>query len=1148
MCGIVAVLRRSSGRMPPDGPHLLAELEQAVAALAVAGTVGGADQEIAGPDVLTPVAERVEAVDALLHGAPGVRALLADRALAVGIEHHVEQLQAGVDRMEHALDASAADLSTVELEDVNAALVRLKDAVWAVGHDRLRTARAVADLCGSDLGLAAIEAFTSVQISLSALDRLEVRGRDSAGLHVFVHHHALDLNDPAIAHLLEERRDPLFGSGAVWGAGGCLSFVYKAAAEIGELGDNTASLRAAIRDDELLHLAVAAETAQAVVLAHTRWASVGIISEANAHPVNSEEVGHVDGPYVIGALNGDVDNFADLEAIERLEVPTEMTTDAKVIPTLVSRRVAAGEDLDEAFRATVASLEGSVAIAAGAAEHPDRVLLALRGSGQALNVGLAEDTFVVASEPYGLVEETSTYLRMDGETPADPQRPGATRGQIVTLDAGAAGDLSGIRRFAYDGAELPVTGDELQRAEITTRDIDRGASPHYLLKEISEAPASFRKTLRGKIAADADGRLAVELGPETLPAAVRTGLRDRTLRRVIAIGQGTAAVAGQSFAAALRDATPNLLVDAMPATELSGFALHPDMHDTLVVAISQSGTTTDTNRTVDLVRARAAAVVAIVNRRNSDLVEKSDGVLYTSDGRDVEMSVPSTKAFYSQLAAGFVLALAIAQEAGPTDETRSHELLTALRELPDRMLEVIGGRDAIAGVAQRHAPAKRYWAVVGNGPNRIAASELRIKLSELCYKSIACDFTEDKKHIDLSSEPLILVCASGLVGSNADDVAKEVGIYRAHRATPIVIATEGDSRFSGAVETITVPAVHPAVGFVLSTVAGHLFGYEAALAIDASARPLREARAAIEAAVSTGDGDDVLGRLALGVHAPATGFFDGLRTGTYDGHLDASSAVRIASVLRYATGAAPLDSYQLELGKVGTPSTVVEDLTAALTQGIDELTRPVDAIKHQAKTVTVGISRSDETLLEVPLVQEVLAAGVARDSVSYRALRTLVDLDPAVEQVTGFTRYRIEGDVDGETATLHVVDRGGIAANLPSRTDTDPRLIGTKHRVAYEREVTVARGRRDGRTLVIVPELKGNQTTGLTLLHVAFRPRLAPEVARGVLQGYRGRYAALKDAITETEPTFDDTRLADVDVVDLLTEPVYVLAERWRTR
>jgi glucosamine--fructose-6-phosphate aminotransferase (isomerizing) len=1144
MCGIVAVLRRSSGRMPPDGAHVLDELERAVAAL------GAADAQ-----TLAAVAERVEAVDAALRGAPGVRALLTDRALAVGIEHHVEQLQLATDRVESALDANGADLSASELEEVNAALVRVKDAVWAVGHDRLRTARAVAELCGSDLGPAAVDAFTSVQVALSALDRLEVRGRDSAGLHVLVHGHGLDVADPAVARLLDERRDPLFGSGAVRHAGDCLSFVYKAAAEIGELGDNTAALREAITGDELLHLAVAADTAQAVVLAHTRWASVGIISEPNAHPLNGEEAGRVESPYVIGALNGDVDNYADLEAIERLDVPTEITTDAKVIPTLVSRRLAGGEDLDEAFRATVASLEGSVAIAASAADRPDRVLLALRGSGQALYVGLAEDTFVVASEPYGLVEETSSYLRMDGETPSDPQRPGATRGQIVTVDAGAAGELGGIHRFAYDGAELPVSEHELQHAEITTRDIDRGDSPHYLLKEISEAPSSFRKTLRGRIATGPDGLLAVELGPDSLPDDVRARLRDGSLRRVVVIGQGTAAVAGRSLAtalaAALRDAgapaADGLLVESMPATELSGFGLRPDMQDTLVVAISQSGTTTDTNRTVDLARSRGAAVVSIVNRRHSDLVDKSDGVLYTSDGRDVEMSVASTKAFYSQIAAGFVLALAIAREAATLDARRCHEVLAALRELPDRMREVVDRRDTIAAIAQRHAPSKRYWAVVGNGANQIAAHELRIKLSELCYKSIACDVTEDKKHIDLSSEPLVVVCATGLVGSNADDVAKEVAIYRAHRATPIVIATEGDARFSGAVETITVPEVHPALGFVLATVAGHLFGYEAALAIDASARPLREARAAIEAAVSGGDGDAVLARLAAGVEAPAAGFFDGLRTGTYDGHLDASSAVRIASVLRYATGAAPLDLYQLELGKVGTPSTVVEDLNAALTQGIDELTRPVDAIKHQAKTVTVGISRSDETLLAAPLVQDVLTAGVARDSLSYRALRTLVDLDPAVEHVTGFTRYRIEGDVDGE-ATIHVVDRGGIAANLASRTDSDPRLIGTKHRVAYEREVTVAKGRRDGRTLIIVPELKGNQATGLSLLHVAFRPRLAPDVARGVLQGYRGRYAALKDAVTETEPTFDDARLADVDVVDLLTEPVYVLAERWRTR
>ena len=222
MCGIVAVLRRSSGRMPPDGAHLLGELEQAVGALGDASEVR--------PDALTQAAALVETVDALLKGAPGVRALLGDRALAVGVEHHAEQLQLATDRVEAALDengALTADLSTIELEDVNAALVRLKDAVWAVGHDRLRTARAVADLCGSDLGPTAIEAFTSVQVALSALDRLEVRGRDSAGLHLFVHHHALDLDDPAVARLLDERRDPLFGSRAVRRAGNSLSFVYK---------------------------------------------------------------------------------------------------------------------------------------------------------------------------------------------------------------------------------------------------------------------------------------------------------------------------------------------------------------------------------------------------------------------------------------------------------------------------------------------------------------------------------------------------------------------------------------------------------------------------------------------------------------------------------------------------------------------------------------------------------------------------------------------------------------------------------------------------------------------------------------------------------------------------------------------------------
>jgi glucosamine--fructose-6-phosphate aminotransferase (isomerizing) len=816
---------------------------------------------------------------------------------------------------------------------------------------------------------------------------------------------------------------------------------------------------------------------------------------------------------------------------------------------VVSRRVDEGATVEDAFRSSVARFEGSVAIAASTAHEPDRLYLALRGSGQSLHVGLAEDAFIVASEPYGLVEETSTYLRMDGET---------THGQIVVLDRDEAGSLDGVRRTGYDGADLPVEFPELRMAEITTRDIDRAGFPHFLLKEISEAPQSFRKTLRGKVNVGASGHLTVQLGEETLPPAVLARLQSGQTTRIFVIGQGTAAVAGQSVAAALATCLTSvpLTVSSLLATELSGFALTDDMSDTLVIAVSQSGTTTDTNRTVDLARARGAQVISIVNRRNSDLVEKSDGVLYTSDGRDVEMSVASTKAFYAQVAAGFLLALCLAEHLGCADAHHTDRLLTALRQLPDAMDSVLAGRDQIADAAARQAPSRRYWAVVGNGPNHIAASEIRIKLSELCYKSIACDGTEDKKHIDLSSEPLILVCAAGLAGPTADDVAKEVGIYRAHKAAPVVIATEGQAeRFGAALHTIEVPAVHPQLAFMLSAMVGHLFGYEAALSIDAQARPLREARAAVEEAVSAAsagsqspaevDGERLLAELRPALQTAARPFFEGLRGGSYNGHLEAATAVRLDNLLRYATGALPIEGYELEYGKVGTPGALVEDLVDALTAGVEELTRPVDAIKHQAKTVTVGISRSEDALLRARLVQQVLGAGASQDSLSYRSLRTLAELEPAVQAVDGFTRYRIERGTAPD-ATIHVVDRGGVSLGMRSRTDDNPTLRGTKHHAAVKREVTVARGRSDGRTVILVPETKDGQVTGMTLLHVGFVETLPAELARQVLSGYQNRYVHLADAVTETEPVFDDTRLATIPFVDLLTEPVFLLADRWR--
>ena len=428
---------------------------------------------------------------------------------------------------------------------------------------------------------------------------------------------------------------------------------------------------------------------------------------------------------------------------------------------------------------------------------------------------------------------------------------------------------------------------------------------------------------------------------------------------------------------------------------------------------------------------------------------------------------------------------------------------------------------------------------MGSGSNRIAAEEVRVKLSELCYKAIACDSIEDKKHIDLSSEPLILVCAAGLQGSTADDAVKEVAIFRAHKATPVVIAAADETRF-GTTDVISVPTVEPELGFVLSAVVGHLFGYEAALAIDALAMPLRKLRSTIEAEIAAQPdsyGSDMLARLQPAIALARATFGNDLRQRRYNGHLSSSIAVDMALLLRYASGVAELGSYGLDFGKVGTPGVVIDDLARSLAKGIDELTRPIDAIKHQAKTVTVGISRTDESLLHVPLVAKTIEAGASRDALPYSVLRTLAGVSPAVAEVVGFTRYGIQGDVSGDDATISIIDRGGVSVGIPSRVDNDPVLRGTKHQVANDRQVLITRGRRDHRLIVFVPEIKDTQTIGITLLYIKLAESLELNLVRAVLQAYRGRYNQIRDAVLETEATFDEAPLTAIPLDELLVRP-----------
>ncbi|MFV1989534.1 MAG: glucosamine-6-phosphate synthase, partial [Acidimicrobiales bacterium] len=204
--------------------------------------------------------------------------------------------------------------------------------------------------------------------------------------------------------------------------------------------------------------------------------------------------------------------------------------------------------------------------------------------------------------------------------------------------------------------------------------------------------------------------------------------------------------------------------------------------------------------------------------------------------------------------------------------------------------------------------------------------------------------------------------------------------------------------------------------------------------------------------------------------------------------------------------------------------------------------------RRQAKTVTVGISRSDETLVQTNFVREVLRAGVSRERLTYSNLQAMAALDPAIEEVTGVTRYSIEGSIEDGTALIEVVDRSGISLSLRSRTGGDPVIRGTKRRVASDRKLLVAVGRADARTIVFIPETKGAEVTGITLMHVRFRARMDASAARTMLQRYRDRYAVLHDAVTETEPTFREDLLGDTEVLDLLTLPISELADRWRTQ
>ncbi len=1043
-------------------------------------------------------------------------------------------------------------------EDTKNKLIEINDSLWRIEQDACIGADQISDLITqnkqdlSSIPNNVIAIYRSINLVLRSLDRIEVRGRDSAGISFSLTNVNLDEHDREI---IEKRNYSNFTNRTVREAlldsTSILYFVYKRAAEIGELGDNVKFLRDSISSDEFLFDIISRNTdAHEMVMAHTRWASMGVISEDNTHPLDmTEQLSNGNFEVALGALNGDIDNHDALRA--ECDINPEITTDAKLIPVLYSheRKENNKEDVINSFRKVVSRFEGSTAVSLMAQAEPESLFLALRGGGQGLFVGLGENEYLIASEPYGVVEVAEQYVRVDGETPHDPNQPVSSRGQIFCLHSEKAGSLEGLVRIAYDGQNLEVNEDDIINSEVTTRDIDRGSFEHYLWKEINEAPRSFSTTLHGKFERIGDNYYPIII-EDIVPDHIQEHLKSGKINQVFLIGQGTAAIAAQSCEYFFNALNSSLNVKATLATELSGFALKGDMSNVLAIAVSQSGTTTDTNRTVDLLKDRGASIIAIVNRRGSDLTSKADGVCYTSSGRDVEMSVASTKAFYAQVAASAYLSIAIEQirNESELDKELVNQIVDGLYGLPELMAKVLANRERIGEIAKANVLSRRSWATVGNGANTIAAREIRIKSSELCYKAIAEDSTEDKKHIDLSSEPLIVVCATGLDGSNADDVAKEVAIYKAHKACPIVITDDVSERFDSTDTVITVPKTNKHLSFILSVMAGHIFGYESARAIDSTAKVLREARGAL-ADLTPSELDTAMGLSKLGqkLATPSTEYFKMLADRQYDAILDASDAANLTKLFVALTPPFMPALLADQCQGVQTPQVLANCAVSILTRSIDQLTRPIDAIRHQAKTVTVGISRSDDTLLRSPSVSYLLEKGIERDTLQYPVIRTLLALDEMVASITGHTRYEIQGDVSSGEANLVIIEQVGSAKDLKSRISDNPKLRGTKSLTAREQVVWITQGKSDMRNVILIPEVKRTKTTGITLLHIDLQDELeiSLQARKRILEGYKQRLFALRDAVTEQKDSFDETILEKVSIMELLTKPVVDLAEQY---
>ncbi|HWT47562.1 MAG TPA: glutamine--fructose-6-phosphate transaminase (isomerizing), partial [Mycobacterium sp.] len=531
-------------------------------------------------------------------------------------------------------------------------------------------------------------------------------------------------------------------------------------------------------------------------LGHTRWATHGRPTDRNAHP-------HRDAAGKIAVVhNGIIENFPALRhELETAGVEFASDTDTEVAVHLVAQAYRHGEtagDFAASVLAVLRRLEGHFTLVFANADEPGTIVAARRSTPLVLGIGDGE--MFVGSDVAAFIPHTRNAVEL-----------GQDQAVVITADGYRITDFDGNEDVEY--REFHIDWD-LAAAE-------KGGYEYFMLKEIVEQPTAVADTLLGHLV---NGRIVLD----------EQRLSDQELRevdKVFVVACGTAYHSGLLAKYAIEHWT-RLPVEVELASE---FRYRDPVLDrsTLVVAISQSGETADTLEAVRHAKEQKAKVLAICNTNGSQIPRECDAVLYTRAGP--EIGVASTKTFLAQIAANYLVGLALAQARGTKYPDEVERDFRELEAMPDLVARVIATIEPVAALAHRFAQSTCVL-FLGRHVGYPVALEGALKLKELAYMHAEGFAAGELKHgpIALIEEdlPIIVVMPSPKGGATLHaKLLSNIREIQTRGAVTIVIAEEGDDTVRPyADHLIELPSVSTLLQPLLSTVPLQVFAASVAQA------------------------------------------------------------------------------------------------------------------------------------------------------------------------------------------------------------------------------------------------------------------------------------------------------------------------------